>query len=86
MPVAGNWSFGAIRQQRLLAAFATYLGVQGAGFLLNLAVYSAAILTLPPPCNAPLFCLAAASLAALAINYAGASNLVFGVGGRGSGD
>ena len=43
-----NWSFGAIRQQRLLAAFATYLGVQGAGLLLNLAVFSAANTHSPP--------------------------------------
>ena len=78
-----GWSFGAIRQQRLFTALATYLAVQGVGFLCNLAVYTAAIFTLPAPFNAPLFCLAIASLAGLVINYAGARHLVFRTSGRG---
>ena len=32
---------------------------------------------LPPPLNAPFPCLVAASAAALAVNYAGASRVVF---------
>jgi putative flippase GtrA len=78
-----TWSFGSIRLHRPLMAFLTYLGVQGAGFLCNLAVYTAAIFALPPPFNAPLLCLAVASAAGLLVNYTGARHLLFGADGRG---
>ena len=73
-----RWAFGAIRHGSILAAFAAYVSVQGVGFLSNLAVYTALILWLPAPFDAPLLCLAIASVAALLVNYSGARRLVFG--------
>lgn len=71
------WTFGSLRLQRVFSAFATYVGVQGVGFLCNLGLYTLAILTLPEPFNAPLFCLAIGSLSALAVNYTGSKHLAF---------
>jgi putative flippase GtrA len=73
------WTFGSLRRQRMFSAFAAYVGVQGVGFLCNLGLYTLAILTLPEPLNAPLFCLAIGSVSALAVNYTGSKHLAFGV-------
>lgn len=72
-----RWAFRDDGGRRYLAAAASYLGVQGLGFLCNLGVYSLLYLTLPPRFNAPLLCLAVASAVALMINYVGASLVVF---------
>jgi putative flippase GtrA len=72
-----RWVFGA-REKHLVAAFTSYLGVQCAGFLCNLGVYTLAILGMPPPYNAPLLSLVVASGFALIVNYTGAKHLVFG--------
>lgn len=69
------WAFrdrvGFLRGLRL------YLGVQSLGFACNFAVYSALLLVVPPPWNAPIACLAVASAAALVVNYVGAKLVVF---------
>lgn len=63
-----------------LPALASYLGVQGLGFACNFGLYTLLYWALPPGYDASLsalFCLAAASAVALAVNYAGASLVVF---------
>ena len=72
-----RWAFRAGRDRRYLASAASYLGVQGLGFLCNFGVYSLLYLALPPRFNAPLLCLAVASAVALLVNYVGASLVVF---------
>ena len=76
-----RWVFGA-REQHLVAAFTSYLGVQCAGFLCNLGVYTLTILAMPPPYNTPLLSLVVASGFALMVNYTGAKHLVFGTNPR----
>lgn len=72
-----RWSFRHAAPRPWLAGFAAYLGVQGLGFLCNLAVYTGLLLTLPPPLDAPLLCLFVASGIAMLVNFAGARFLVF---------
>lgn len=60
-----------------LRGLTAYLGVQGLGFACNLAIYSALLLVLPKPWNAPILCLLIASACAMALNFAGARLLVF---------
>ncbi len=72
-----NWAFKTIHHQPYMAAFMSYLGVQGVGFVCNFGIYTILYVTLPPGYNAPLFCLAVGSLIALTVNYAGASLIVF---------
>ena len=73
-----RWAFRSRAARPYLAAFASYLGVQGLGFACNILVYTALYLTLPPPDAVPLLCLVIASGVALGVNYAGASVFVFG--------
>jgi putative flippase GtrA len=70
------WTFGAYGQPRL-AAFASYIAVQGLALACNGAIYTFVILMLPLPYNAPLFALAVASGLSLTINYLGIGHLVF---------
>ena len=72
-----HWAFGP-PNQHLLVAFASYMGIQGVGFLCNFAIYTIAILTLPAGYNGPLFALVVASGVALIVNYAGLRHIVFG--------
>ena len=72
-----RWAFKQRAAQPYLAALSTYLGVQSVGFACNFSVYAALYFTLPLRYDAPLLCLAVASAAALAVNYAGASLVVF---------
>ena len=71
------WAFRRQGDHPYLAALASYLGVQGLGFACNFGIYTVLYLALPPRYNAPLLCLAVASLIALTVNYAGASLVVF---------
>ncbi|MGI3903975.1 MAG: GtrA family protein [Janthinobacterium lividum] len=72
-----RWAFKQRGARPYLMALASYLGVQGLGFACNFSLYTLLYLALPPGYNAPLFCLAIASLVALSVNYAGASLVVF---------
>jgi putative flippase GtrA len=72
-----RWAFRGAGSERYGTALATYVGVQSLGLACNFVVYSACYLLLPEPLNAPLLCLMAASGAAMALNYAGASRVVF---------
>lgn len=72
-----RWAFRQRGDRPYLKALASYLGVQGLGFACNFGLYTTLYLALPPGYNAPLFCLAIASLVALTVNYAGASLVVF---------
>ena len=72
-----RWAFQQRGDRPYLAALARYLGVQGLGFGCNFGIYTLLYLALPPGYNAPLFCLAVASLIALTVNYVGASLIVF---------
>ena len=72
-----RWAFRGAGDARWGTAFAAYAGVQALGLGCNVAVYVACDLLLPWPMNAPLICLVAASAAALLVNYAGASRVVF---------
>ena len=72
-----RWAFRGVGARRYGAALAAYAGVQSLGLGCNVAVYTGCYLLLPPPLDAPLLCLVAASAAALLVNYAGASRVVF---------
>ena len=72
-----RWAFAGALPQPYLRRLATYLGVQGVGFVFNLGVYSAAYLLLPAPLNTPVLSLAYASALALLVNFAGARFVVF---------
>ena len=72
-----RWAFRGAGAERYWTALAAYVGVQGLGLACNFSVYTGCYILLPPPLNAPLLCLVAASAAALALNYAGASRVVF---------
>ena len=72
-----SWAFKSTRHQPYLAAFVSYLSVQGVGFVCNFGIYSMLYVAVPSGYNAPLFCLAVSSLIALTVNYAGASLIVF---------
>ena len=72
-----RWAFRGAGATPYWRALATYGGVQGLGFGCNVSIYTALYLALPPPFGAPMTCLVAASAAALLINYAGASRVVF---------
>lgn len=57
--------------------WARYAGVNGLGALVNLAVFYAVMLAVPPLQAAPLIALALAAGAALVCNFAGTRRLVF---------
>ncbi len=63
-----HWSFATLKKPPIGSAFASYISVQGAGFLCNFAVYSAAMLVVPGPIDA----LVIASATAMIVNYLGA--------------
>lgn len=77
-----RWAFRAAGAERYGTALAVYVGVQSLGLACNFVIYSACYLLLPAPLNAPLLCLVAASGAAMMLNYAGASRVVFRAGMR----
>ncbi len=72
-----RWAFKQGAAKPYWAALSTYLAVQGIGFACNFGIYAVLYLTLPLSYDAPLLCLAIASAAALLVNYAGASLVVF---------
>jgi putative flippase GtrA len=72
-----HWSFADSPRQPILSSLAAYLGVQSAGLLCNLLVYTAAIAFLPAPFNEPITALAVAAGVALLVNYVGSKKLVF---------
>ncbi len=72
-----RWAFKHGGSKSYWAALSSYLGVQGVGFACNFCIYTALYLTLPLRYDAPLLCLAVSSAAALVVNYAGASLIVF---------
>ena len=72
-----RWAFADAVPRPYFRRLATYLGVQGVGFIFNLGAYSAAYLLLPAPLNAPVLSLAYASVLALLVNFAGARFVVF---------
>jgi putative flippase GtrA len=61
------WSFADLERQSIIRSFASYVSIQGFGFLLNLLLYSLAIAIVPP-----VAALAIASVAVMAVNYLGA--------------
>lgn len=61
-----------------LSQWARYAAVNGAGALINLAVFYVLMLWVPALRSAPLLALAIAAGAALVGNYVGAKHLVFG--------
>ncbi len=72
-----NWAFKRANHKSYLSALGSYLGIQGVGFACSFIIYTALYILLPLGYNAPLFCLAVGSVIALAVNYAGASLIVF---------
>lgn len=72
-----RWAFRGAGARGYGAALAAYAAMQSLGLVCNVAVYTGCYLLLPPPLGAPLVCLVAASAAALLLNYAGASRVVF---------
>lgn len=72
-----RWSFRESRKGGVLRLFGGYLAVQGLGFLSNLGIYTLLYVVLPKPFNAPLLCLAVASMFAMAMNFVGARWMVF---------
>lgn len=72
-----RWAFRGRGERPFFPALATYIGVQGLGFVLNFGTYALLLLGLRPPYNHPLMCLVVASVLALLINYVGASVWVF---------
>jgi putative flippase GtrA len=71
------WTFKRSVSGRVSRRIGLYYGVQGLGFLCNMMVYAAAILTLPPRFSAPIIALTLASASALMVNYMGSRTLVF---------
>ena len=71
------WSFAQTANRPIGPALLAYCGVQGAGFLTNLAIFALAIWFLPSPLNEPLLAFVLGSATALAVNYAGARLIVF---------
>ncbi|MEM7543017.1 MAG: GtrA family protein [Pseudomonadota bacterium] len=73
-----SWSFRATRHQRIASELLAYVGVQIAGFLVNLATYFVIVrwLEQPGPVLA-VFALAIASGVGLIVNYLGAKSWVF---------
>ena len=63
-----SWSFTGLKQPSIIRSFASYISVQGFGFLLNLLLYSLVILLVPSPVAA----LAVASVSVMTLNYLGA--------------
>jgi putative flippase GtrA len=61
----------------LAVAIPAYVGVQGVGYLVNMAIYSLLIFVAPWPLSNPLVSLAIASGIALVVNYIGARRIVF---------
>jgi putative flippase GtrA len=72
-----SWSFRHGAEVPFWRAFPAYVGVQGFGFAVNIALYAVAIAMLPWPLSQPLPALALASATALMVNYAGARLIVF---------
>jgi putative flippase GtrA len=63
-----SWSFADLKQLSIIRAFASYISVQGFGFLLNLLLYSLVIVIVPSPVAA----LAVSSVSVMTLNYLGA--------------
>lgn len=61
----------------LAVAIPAYVGVQGVGYLVNMAIYSVLVFSAPWPLSHPLVALAVASGIALFVNYIGARRIVF---------
>ena len=73
------WTFETTRHDSAWRAFATYLWVQSAGAVCNVAVFTVLTSVLPPPFDRQLLlCAAVSAGAGLLVNYIGASRLVFG--------
>ncbi|MDX7952399.1 GtrA family protein [Lichenihabitans sp. Uapishka_5] len=72
-----RWTFRDSGERAYLGMLAKYLGVQGIGFILNLAIYTGIYFLLRPASSAPLIALALASIVALFLNYLGARLVVF---------
>jgi putative flippase GtrA len=72
-----SWSFRHGAEVPFWRALPSYVGVQGFGFAVNIALYAVAIAMLPWPLSQPLMALALASATALIVNYAGARLVVF---------
>jgi putative flippase GtrA len=68
-----SWSFSDLAQPSIVRSFASYISVQGFGFLFNFLVYSLIAAIVPKPAVA----LAVASLAAMMLNYVGARYWAF---------
>lgn len=71
------WAFSGRADPGFARGLALYLGVQGFGFCCNLGIFASLVLMAPPPLNDPTLCLAAASAAALVVNYLGSRTVVF---------
>jgi putative flippase GtrA len=63
-----SWSFADLKQHSIARSFASYISVQGFGFLLNLLLYSLVIAIVPSPVAA----LAISSVSVMTLNYLGA--------------
>ena len=63
-----NWSFADLKQPSVSRSFASYLSVQGFGFVVNLLLYALVIVIVPSPVAA----LAVSSVAVMTLNYLGA--------------
>ena len=72
-----RWAFRLIPPLPYITTLIAYLGVQGVGFVCNLAAYVVLYKLLPPPFNQPLLCLALASALALVVNFSGSRLMVF---------
>jgi putative flippase GtrA len=63
-----SWSFADLKQHSIVRSFASYISVQGFGFLLNLLLYSLVIAII----RSPLAALAISSVSVMTLNYLGA--------------
>jgi putative flippase GtrA len=63
-----SWSFADLKQPLVARSFASYISVQGFGFVVNLLLYSLVIVIVPSPVAA----LAVSSVAVMTLNYLGA--------------
>jgi putative flippase GtrA len=63
-----SWSFTDLEQPSIVRSFASYISVQGFGFVVNLLLYSLLIVIVP----SPLAALAVSSVAVMTLNYLGA--------------
>jgi putative flippase GtrA len=63
-----SWSFADLKQPSVARSFASYISVQGFGFVVNLLLYALVIVIIPSPVAA----LAVSSVAVMTLNYLGA--------------